>query len=208
MLNKLIKFCRDIAREKFEAFVVLRDVSSLNINNIKAMPTDPKFGYFWAKQWEERGFDSNHLEADFPLLYIERGTRTLKDGAVHDSIYIGLAISTKAELELNDTESDPTRSYLFENLSSVILTILNSKLVVTPDGEELVPECEDGFERADCDLIIINQDEIELVWTDTATEGINAVSAELVIKTSANQYCFQRKSPLAIEIKGIASCCD
>ncbi len=208
MLNKLIKFCRDIAREKFEAFVVLRDVSSLNINNIKAMPTDPKFGYFWARQWEERGFDSNHLEADFPLLYIERGSRTLRNGEPHDSIYIGLAISAKAELELNDTESDPTRSYLFDNLSSVILTILNSKLIETPDGEELVAECEDNFDRAGCDLEIVNQEEIELVWTDTATEGINAVSAELVIKSNAQPFCFQRKTPLSIEIKGIASCCD
>lgn len=208
MLKLLINFLKEIARDKFESFVVLRDAASLTSAAIKVIPSDIKEGYFWDKQWEIQDYPLDNLHVNFPLLFVERGTRTITNDGVFDSIIVGLAISKQREIDMNLPELDPLMEYLYNNMTAIVTTIQQAKLANVENQNRLVTDCNPVPQRTSCDFIVKDDESIELIWTDTASEDISAVSAEIKFKVASSSFCFTPKPLLSVEYQGNVTCCQ
>ena len=180
----------------------------MNPSWFSEIPSDIKEGYFWDKQWEIQDYPLDNLHVNFPLLFVERGTRTITNDGVFDSIFVGLAISKQREIDMNLPELDPLREYLYNNMTAIVTTIQQAKLANVEGQNRLVTDCNPVPQRTSCDFIVKEDESIELIWTDTASEDISAVSAEIKFKVASSSFCFTPKPLLSVEYQGNVTCCQ
>jgi len=188
-MNNVIKFLRDLARQKYESFVVFKDIASLDASNLKIDEKDISRGHFWDKQWFLEGnSDLNQVSIGFPLLAVERDTRKLQDSEALDKIWIVFAISKNSNFEEYD---EATRTYLFEEMTKIILTLQSLDLVEYNSTTQLLHSSQYGGligARVVEFQPLIQSEEIEIFPTDVGNNGILAVSAAISLKVCVSGF--------------------
>ena len=211
MLQKLIRFLRDIARQEYESFVVYGDTTDINFSNMRITDSEINAGYFWDRRWFV-DMDINNLSIGFPCLGIERDSRTLLDErTAKDHVWITLTSSDQADSDAQRHVKDPTKTWAFTELSSLMVTIMEADLVRhIPSGQTMILHKTQYTDNPDYEVVryqILTQEEsLELVWLNSQDRSIT-VGCKIQFDDCTSSKYLSLLEPLVTDLEPTPRCC-
>lgn len=209
-MDKLILFLRDLARQKYESFVVFKDAAYLDASNLNVSPSDIARGHYWDKQFFIEGnSDLNKLSAGFPLLGVERDVRTLTtDSETLDKLWVVLAITKESD---QSNYEDGTKRFLYDEMTKIALTLQEIDLITYNGSEHLLhPSQYQSLVGARVKQFkpLVQDEPLEIFPTDVGNNAISAVSIALNVKSCVTGFgSLTAMQPLSTDILANASCC-
>lgn len=133
MLEMLIAFIKGIAQQNYESFVVYSDSTDLAKSNANVTEEEVAAGYFWDRNFESHR-NLNELNLGFPCVGIERESRILSQREAKDYVWLTFSSSKAAEEAAGRIFNDPTRTYLFNQISAIVTLVTEADIVRNPSG--------------------------------------------------------------------------
>lgn len=209
MINLLIRFLRDVARQRYESFIVASDEADIDFSNLNATIEDYQLGFFWDKQFEIAQ-DLNNISVGFPCLAVERSKRThSENNSYKDEIFILLAISKHHN---KDAYNDKSENFIFSELSALLLTINELCLFwdSSTNQQVLLLESQKNSQQTLLKAFVFDgiAEEVEIIPTQIGNNELKAASFAISLKGCASKLSgLTQLPPLVTDLLPQTSCC-